>query len=253
VNRRGFLRRSGLLAAGAMVGVAATASAEPLAEHSDDKVSGYAVGNHRPPELAATTIAWRWPTSEPIVALTIDDGPSLAYTARILDILDHKDVVATFFQMGKHVQALPALSQRAAQRHEIGNHTWSHPSMALGRPELISDPRFAEPASRAQNMEQLIPILDEAFLQRDSEHWRQTLAEYDIAFSVMPTYAEVASDPQMHANQIIVPLAHPRLGTIATISSPIQLEGREKQHATGAPELRAITPPCRFGVPLLNN
>ena len=138
MNRRGFLRRSGLLAAGAMVGVAATASAEPLAEHSDDKVSGYAVGNHRPPELAATTIAWRWPTSEPIVALTIDDGPSLAYTARILDILDHKDVVATFFQVGKHVQALPALSQRAAQRHEIGNHTWSHPSMALGRPVPVT-------------------------------------------------------------------------------------------------------------------
>lgn len=133
MNRRGFLRRSGLLAAGAMVGVAATAGAEPLVERNDDKLSGYAVGGYRPPGLAATTIAWRWPTSEPVVALTIDDGPSLAYTPRVLDILDQKDVVATFFQIGKHVQALPQLSQRAARRHEIGNHTWSHPNMALGQ------------------------------------------------------------------------------------------------------------------------
>jgi peptidoglycan-N-acetylglucosamine deacetylase len=137
VNRRAFLRRSGLIAAGAVVGAAGTAGAEQLFEHNDDELSGHAVGAFRPQALAATTIAWRWPTTEPVVALTIDDGPSRAYTSRVLDILDHQDVVATFFQMGKHVRAFPELSQRAAQRHEIGNHTWSHPSMALGRPEPV--------------------------------------------------------------------------------------------------------------------
>ena len=86
-------------------------------------------------------------------------------------------------------------------------------------------------------MEALIPILDAVFLERDAEYWRHALAEYDIAFSVMPTYPEVASDPQMHANQIVVPLEHPRLGTIATISSPIRVEGCEKQSPTPAPEL----------------
>jgi formyl-CoA transferase len=114
---------------------------------------------------------------------------------------------------------------------------WPRLCTAIGRPELTSDPRFAELASRAQNMELLIPILDEAFLQRDAEYWRRALAEYDIAFSAMPTYPEVASDPQMHANQIVVPLEHPRLGTIATINSPIQVEGFEKQRPTPAPEL----------------
>jgi formyl-CoA transferase len=86
-------------------------------------------------------------------------------------------------------------------------------------------------------MRLLIPILDEAFLQRDAAHWRRMLAEHDIAFSVMPTYPEVAGDPQMHANQIVVPLEHPRRGTIATINSPIRVEGCEKQRPTAAPEL----------------
>jgi crotonobetainyl-CoA:carnitine CoA-transferase CaiB-like acyl-CoA transferase len=114
---------------------------------------------------------------------------------------------------------------------------WPRLCSALGRPELINDPRFAALPDRARNMELLIPILDEVFLQRDAPYWRQILAECDIAFSVMPTYPEAASDPQMHANQIIVPLEHPRLGTIATISSPIQVEGCQKQRPTPAPEL----------------
>lgn len=122
------------MAAGAVVGGAGTAGAQLLEHHNGDALSGHAVGQDRPLGLSATTIAWRWPTTEPVVALTIDDGPSRAYTSRVLDILEHKDVVATFFQIGRHVRAFPELSRRVAQRHEIGNHTWSHPSMALGRP-----------------------------------------------------------------------------------------------------------------------
>lgn len=127
------------MAAAAVVGAVATAGAgQELAHHTDPALSGHAVGDFRPPGLCATTITWRWPTTEPVVALTIDDGPSLAYTTRVLDILARKDVAATFFQVGKRVRALPELSRRVAQRHEIGNHTWSHPSMALGRPQQVT-------------------------------------------------------------------------------------------------------------------
>src|SRR5215471_17737584 len=114
---------------------------------------------------------------------------------------------------------------------------WPRLCTALGRAELVNDPRFAEPNNRVQNMQLLIPIVDEAFLARDAAYWRRTLTEHDIAFSVMPTYPEVASDPQMHANQIVVPLEHPELGAIATINSPIQVEGFPKQRPEPAPEL----------------
>ena len=138
MNRRAFLRRSGLVAAGAAAGAAGTVGVEQLVEHDDAELSGHAVGDFRPPGVSATTIVYRWPTTQPLVALTIDDGPSQKYTSRVLDILDDKNVDATFFQMGKHVRAYPVLSQRAAARHEIGNHTWSHPSMALGQPQSVT-------------------------------------------------------------------------------------------------------------------
>jgi peptidoglycan/xylan/chitin deacetylase (PgdA/CDA1 family) len=93
--------------------------------------SGHAVGADRPAGLLATTINYRVATAEPVVALTFDDGPSQKYTARVLDILDEKDVRATFFLIGAHAHALPELAKRAAAKHEIGNHTWSHPNMGL--------------------------------------------------------------------------------------------------------------------------
>ncbi len=96
-------------------------------------MSGHAVGDFRPPNIAATTITYRVPTDEPVVALTLDDGPSTKYTQRVLDILERKIVRATFNLIGKHAQALPDLARRVAERHEIGNHTWSHPNMTFAQ------------------------------------------------------------------------------------------------------------------------
>jgi peptidoglycan-N-acetylglucosamine deacetylase len=87
--------------------------------------------------VATGPLAWR-PQRPPIVlpprrrvALTFDDGPSERYTNRILDILDRHDVPATFFLIGQHVVRYPGLAQRVAERHEIGNRTWTHPNMSL--------------------------------------------------------------------------------------------------------------------------
>jgi peptidoglycan/xylan/chitin deacetylase (PgdA/CDA1 family) len=125
------LRRSGFAAGGALVGAAAATGVEQRRVDLTVTESGHAVGADRPPGLLTTSINYRVPTSEPVVALTFDDGPSLKYTAKVLDILDEKDVDATFFLIGRHAAQHPELAQRAAARHEIGNHTWSHPNMGL--------------------------------------------------------------------------------------------------------------------------
>jgi len=114
---------------------------------------------------------------------------------------------------------------------------WPPFCRAIGRAELIEDARFASLTDRVENMEALIGAIDAAFLEHDVEYWRERLGQFDIPFAVLPTYAEAASDPQMVANQIVVPLAHPRLGEMATIDSPIQVEGCPKQRASAAPEL----------------
>lgn len=64
----------------------------------------------------------------PYIALTFDDGPSPETTPKLLKILSDRGVKATFFVVGKMAAAYPdVLKQIAAQGHEIGNHSWSHP------------------------------------------------------------------------------------------------------------------------------
>lgn len=61
------------------------------------------------------------------VALTFDDGPSPGYTKSVLATLRMEQVPATFFVLGRKVQARPDLLKRIDEEgHEIGNHTYSH-------------------------------------------------------------------------------------------------------------------------------
>jgi len=66
------------------------------------------------------------------VALTFDDGPDPTWTPRILDILEAKHAPATFFVIGENALAHPWLLKRIlADGDEIGNHSYTHPNMAM--------------------------------------------------------------------------------------------------------------------------
>ena len=70
-------------------------------------------------------------TTQPLVALTFDDGPS-SYTAEILSILAEKEIKATFFLIGQNIEQQPAAAAAIlAGGHEVGNHSYSHPRMVL--------------------------------------------------------------------------------------------------------------------------
>ena len=67
------------------------------------------------------------------IALTIDDGPNpgnTGLTPQFLEVLRKYSVTATFFCIGKNVDALPdVVKQTAAAGHLIGNHSYTHPDL----------------------------------------------------------------------------------------------------------------------------
>lgn len=72
------------------------------------------------------------------VAISFDDGPDPKWTPQILDILKAKDVKASFFVVGKQMEDHPGLVRRIlAEGHEVGNHTYTHPNLALASEERI--------------------------------------------------------------------------------------------------------------------
>jgi peptidoglycan/xylan/chitin deacetylase (PgdA/CDA1 family) len=76
--------------------------------------------------------------ARPRIALTFDDGPHPVHTAPLLDALAELGVPATFFLVGKDVDANPALVARMARDgHELGNHTYRHRYLPLARSRSV--------------------------------------------------------------------------------------------------------------------
>lgn len=66
------------------------------------------------------------------VALTFDDGPDGTWTPVILDTLLAYHAPATFFVIGENVERhIPIMRRLVAEGHEFGNHTFTHPNLAL--------------------------------------------------------------------------------------------------------------------------
>ncbi|MCV9928598.1 glycosyltransferase [Flavobacterium sp. LS1R49] len=73
------------------------------------------------------------------VVLTFDDGPDPTYTPQILDILKKEKVPAVFFIVGIQGESnIPLLQRIYKEGHEIGNHTFTHPNIALVSSERAS-------------------------------------------------------------------------------------------------------------------
>jgi peptidoglycan/xylan/chitin deacetylase (PgdA/CDA1 family) len=62
-----------------------------------------------------------------VVALTFDDGPDSTFTPRVIDVLSHYHVRATFFMIGWEAAAAPDLVRHiVAGGNGVGSHTWNH-------------------------------------------------------------------------------------------------------------------------------
>ena len=77
-------------------------------------------------------------TSQKIVALTFDDGPTVDATDQILAILAEQNIKATFFVIGADLERnLDQGRKIVAAGHELGNHSYSHERMILVTPSFV--------------------------------------------------------------------------------------------------------------------
>ncbi len=83
-------------------------------------------------ELPSGYVVKRYGFKEKKIVLTFDDGPDPQYTPAILDILAKEKVPATFFIIGINAENnIPIVKRIYDEGYEIGNHTFTHPNMAL--------------------------------------------------------------------------------------------------------------------------
>lgn len=105
----------------------------------------------------------------------------------------------------------------------------------IGLPELIDDPRFADPASRFENRVSLIALLDEAFAKRTLAEWRETLAALSGAWGIVQTPGELCDDPAITANGYVAHTQTVNGVPFSLPTNPVQFNERSVTPG-GAPE-----------------
>jgi crotonobetainyl-CoA:carnitine CoA-transferase CaiB-like acyl-CoA transferase len=105
--------------------------------------------------------------------------------------------------------------------------------------ELLTDPRFSDPTKLIESMSQLTRILDEVFGSLPMAHWFEVFNGVHVTFGVVREPQEVINDPQLRANDIVVPLEGAGGKLTSTISSLIQVHGVGKVPARRAPGLES--------------
>ena len=102
-------------------------------------VSLWQVSNSRSFQFFGTIVP-RVNTSEKVVALTFDDGPTKGATDEILKALHEMNVKATFFVIGGELeQNIDEARKIVAAGHELGNHSYSHVRMVLVTPSFVRE------------------------------------------------------------------------------------------------------------------
>jgi len=116
---------------------------------------------------------------------------------------------------------------------------WNWPAFALAieRSDLLSDSRFANAESRHANSEAFVAELDRVFGTHPLAHWKKLLDAAHLPYGVVQITEEIVNDPQLLANQILVPIVDGGLNPCLTVDSPVVIEESPKVKPRRAPEL----------------
>ena len=102
---------------------------------------------------------------------------------------------------------------------------WEGLVHAVGMPELMSDPRFAERMARIGHQSELIEVLTPVFAQKSRDEWCDLLLKNEVPHSPAYDSDEALEDAQAIHLNIKVGADHPEMGRFTTVRAPYSFDG----------------------------
>jgi len=103
---------------------------------------------------------------------------------------------------------------------------WPELVTTVGRPELATDPRFADARARFENRQACVATLDEIFATKTFGEWRELLLGVEGVWAPVQTSAELLDDPQVLANHYVREVEAQSGTRFRMVPSPLQFDGR---------------------------
>ena len=124
--------------------------------------------------------------------------------------------------------------------------TWEKFANAIGRPELVDRPEYAEDGLRVQNRHQLTREIEAVTTQQPRSHWLAVLEGMGVPCGPISNYAEVFADPHIQARNMVQEMEHPVGGTVQVLgpaaklsATPARLTRRSPLYAEHTAEVLA--------------
>lgn len=108
---------------------------------------------------------------------------------------------------------------------------------AIGKPELVDDPRFASNAQRTENHAELEPLLAAPLRTKGVEEWCALLGEAGIPCGPINDVERIFNDPQVAARRMLRQMEHPRAGAQMVANSPLRFSQTPVELGDPAPLL----------------
>ena len=102
-------------------------------------------------------------------------------------------------------------------------HHWEHFVKTIGKPELLTDPRFAQIPRRLENRLELVPIIEDwlkSFPSRD-DALKVLNANHILAAPVL-SVDQAITQPQFNQRGVIDEVEHPALGKLQLPITPLR-------------------------------
>jgi crotonobetainyl-CoA:carnitine CoA-transferase CaiB-like acyl-CoA transferase len=97
---------------------------------------------------------------------------------------------------------------------------WSRFFSLSGHAELASDPKYAEPAARSANIDELYATLADIVSGKTTAQWLALLADADIPHSEVSAFGELFDDPHLRATGTFFEYDHPTEGRLRAVGIP---------------------------------
>jgi len=119
----------------------------------------------------------------------------------------------------------------------VADKDWKGVSVALERPDFLTDERFANAALREENKDARTRLTQEALLSFKSADAIQRLEQQDVPCAPVLTRKEMIKHPQIEANNILVDYVHPEAGHLRQTRQPAVFSATQLSDARPAPQL----------------
>jgi crotonobetainyl-CoA:carnitine CoA-transferase CaiB-like acyl-CoA transferase len=98
-------------------------------------------------------------------------------------------------------------------------------TMVCGKPEWLSDPRFAVTSARLKNIDALEQEIEAVLTAQPTAYWVEKLDAAEVPGGPVFGYDQIMHDPHIKARNMVVDIDHPVIGRMKTIGLPIKSTG----------------------------